>query len=460
MLSRLMQVWDELRGSYWFIPSMMALSAMACALFLTQTPWVLELSLFNDSQWLYKSTPEAAREVLSTIAGSMITVASVTFSITIASVAYAASQFGPRLLTNFMSDRGNQWTLGTFIATFLYCLMVLRTLTGSDSDPDSADFVPQIAVAGSVLFGVASIGVLIYFIHHVPASIHASNVIAEVGRQMLDSLDALYSRAEQGHEVPSGDKVSQVHYDLRNSQALHASFDGFVQFVDHPTLMALAEELDTTVVLDVRPGDYVSQGSCLGWVLSTDSLEAEEAARFESAFLFGMKRTAAQDVMFLAQELIEIAARALSPGVNDPFTAMNCLDWLGSSLGVVATKPQVEGHHYGSEGQLRLVAKYISRELFINNNLSRIRVYAATDRNAALHFCAVMGRLLLLPIAPDVQKLLLQQTSELIECARDSLCDLDVAELRTRYDILAAIEPGSRDNYQLIHAHDWLGGSG
>ncbi|CAA0126224.1 putative protein [Halioglobus japonicus] len=460
MLSRLMQVWNELRGSYWFIPSVMALSAVLCALFLTQNRWVLELSFFNDSHWLYKSTPEAAREVLSVIAGSMITVASVTFSITIAAVAYATSQFGPRLLTNFMSDRGNQWTLGTFISTFLYCLMVLRTLTGSDSDSGSVDFVPQVAVAGSVLFGVASIGVLIYFIHHVPASIHASNVIAEVGQQLLDSLDALYSRAEQGLELPSGEPVSEVHFDLRNSQALHASFDGFVQFVDHPTLMTLADELDSAIVLDVRPGDYVSKRSCLGWVLCTTSLEPEVEARFEGAFLYGLKRTAAQDVMFLAQELIEIAARALSPGVNDPFTAMNCLDWLGSSLGVVATKKSVDGHHYDSEGRLRLIAKYISRELFINNNLSRVRVYAATDRNAALHFCAVLGRVLLLPVDEDIRGMLLRQASELIECAKESLCDLDVEELKARYGILASIAADSRENYSMVHEHDWLGGSG
>ncbi len=467
MLSKLLQIWDELKSSYWFIPTLMSMGALASSSFLTQNQWALNTTLFEENRWLYSSSPEGAREVMSIIAGSMITVAGVTFSITIASVAYATSQFGPRLLTNFMADRGNQTTLGTFIATFLYCLMVLRTLTGSDMDAEHAGFVPQLAVAGGVMFGVASIGVLIYFVHHVPASIHASNVIGGIGQQLLAKVDELYpavdqdggstEHAENAPQAPARD--SQIHLDLANSQLVRANFDGFVQFVDEEKLIATATKHDTSIVLDVRPGDFVTSGSYLGWLLTSEPLAPAAEQAIQESVLHGIKRTAAQDIMFLARELVEIAARALSPGVNDPFTAMNCFDWLSSSLAVMATRPPTSGRHYDQKGQLRLIAKPVSHEYFISENLSMIRVYASTDRNAALHFQSIIARLLLLSTEPKYRELLLDQASQLLLCSDGSLCDLDQSELKSRHRILTDIGLDDRGNDLLVQQHHWLGGS-
>lgn len=468
MLSKLLKLWDDLRSSYWFIPSIMSLGAMLNALYLTQASWILDMSLLGSSEWFYQSTPEAARQVLSTIAGSMIAVASVTFSITIASVAYATSQFGPRLLTNFMADRGNQFTLGTFIATFLYCLMVLRTITGSDGDPNSAEIVPQIALAVGVLFAVVSIGVLIYFIHHVPASIHASNVIANVGRQLLAQVNTLYPEGDDEGEMEnanaSGNNRSRrpsqdEEIDLADSQVITADFDGFVQFIDEATLLELARKLDCAIVLDVRPGDFVHAGSYLAWVLTSDALDADQQQCICGSFLYGDKRTSAQDVMFLARELVEIAARTLSPGVNDPFTAMSCMDWLSSSLAIVATRNPISDRSYTDDGELRLAAKNISPEFFIDQNLTMIRPYAATDRNAGLHFQLIIGGLLLLKIKPHMRSLLVRQSSELVQCAKGRVSDLDFRQLQERHEVLESMKSDSRGNETLARKYHWLGGS-
>jgi uncharacterized membrane protein len=150
----------------------------------------------TDAWWASLNQPEGARTLLATVAGSMITVAGVTFSLTILAVSYATSHFGPRLLDNFMRDRGNQITLGTFLATFLYCLLVLRTVrSGSDifkPGANAALFVPHLSVLVAIALTLASVGVLIYFIHHIPESIHISNVLHRISRELSDKIEDLY----------------------------------------------------------------------------------------------------------------------------------------------------------------------------------------------------------------------------------------------------------------------------
>src|SRR5690606_21331888 len=162
----------------------------------------LGLAWINELGWLNPNTPEGARSLLATIAGSMITVVGVTFSITIAAVAYAASQLGSYLLGNFMRDTSNQFTLGTFIATFVYCLLVLRTIQGAgEGDRDAEIFVPHLAIVGALALGLASLGVLIFFFHHVPVSIQASEVIAQLGRELESRLLTLFP-SHVGEEPP------------------------------------------------------------------------------------------------------------------------------------------------------------------------------------------------------------------------------------------------------------------
>ena len=164
--------WDELRTSFWFVPSVMAAAAVVLSLATIHLDkatiydnWIATLG------WTFTRGPEGSRAVLSTVAGSMMTIASVTFSITIVALQLASSQFGPRLLRNFMRDRGNQVAMGTFIATFTYCLLILRTINGTQGE----QFVPHISVTVGLLLALFSLGVLIYFIHHAAESIQAEN---------------------------------------------------------------------------------------------------------------------------------------------------------------------------------------------------------------------------------------------------------------------------------------------
>ncbi|HEY9737247.1 MAG TPA: DUF2254 domain-containing protein, partial [Trichocoleus sp.] len=184
---RLSKLKETLLTSYWFVPTVMAASAIALAFGLVAldrtTPQDLE-----GLSWIYQGGADGARAVLSAIAGSMVTVAATAFSITIVALQLASSNYGPRLLRNFMQDRGNQVVLGTFIATFIYCLLVLRTIRGEDYQL----FVPQVSVTVGVMLAILSIGVLIYFIHHASTIIQVSHIIAEVSHDLKQVTDRLF----------------------------------------------------------------------------------------------------------------------------------------------------------------------------------------------------------------------------------------------------------------------------
>ena len=189
MKTWLMNYWESIRANFWFVPTVMVAGAVALSLVTINLDkvaaydnWIATLG------WTFTRGPEGSRAVLSTVAGSMMTITSVTFSITIVALQLASSQFGPRLLRNFMRDRGNQISLGTFIATFAYCLLILRTVNGTEEQR----FVPHISVTVGLLMALTSLGVLIYFIHHAAASIQAENVIANVGRDLDQAIARLY----------------------------------------------------------------------------------------------------------------------------------------------------------------------------------------------------------------------------------------------------------------------------
>lgn len=191
MTVRLMKYWHHLRASYWFVPALMVLSAIVLAFVTDRIDTHYSAQYISSVPWLYVSHPAGARAVLSAIATSMIGVAGVTFSMTIVSVSFAAANVGPRLIGNFMRDTGNQVTLGTFIATFVYCLSVLRTVTDDSGTGDSA-YVPQFSLYVALILTLASVSVLIYFIHHIPESINVGRIISLVGGELEQSVRQLF----------------------------------------------------------------------------------------------------------------------------------------------------------------------------------------------------------------------------------------------------------------------------
>jgi uncharacterized membrane protein len=258
-MNKLKQLWSNLLSSFWFVPSLILAFSIAFATALVQvhTP--------ANSQWLarwpllFGSNAEGAREMLSTIAGSMMTIVGVTFSMTLIALVMAASQYTSRILRNFMSDRVTQVVLGVFSGVFAYCLIVLRTIRGGDE----AGFVPSLAVFFAMVLAMSGIGVLIFFIHHIAASIQASSIIANVADETITAIDLLFP--EKIGYKPINNQENQTEFPLteRNWQTVPARKNGYIQSVDNAALLSLARKHKTVVRMEIGIGHFVVQNEKL-----------------------------------------------------------------------------------------------------------------------------------------------------------------------------------------------------
>ncbi len=325
--------------------------------------------------WAYTGGAEGASSVLGAIAGSMITIAGVVFSMTLVALSLASSQLGPRLLRNFMRDTTTQVVLGTFVSTFVYCLLVLRTIRRADE----VAFVPHLSVNIGVLFALVSVGVLIYFIHHVSISIQADQVIARVGKELTEEINRLFPERvgqEQGSPAIESIDTSIPEAFDREARPVLAGGDGYLQHIDGDALMTLATQADVLMRLERRSGQYVVSGRPLVMVWPGNQVTDHFAAQVNEAFALGNQRTSAQDVEFAIHQLVEIAVRALSPGINDPFTAVACVDRLGSALCRLAQRKMPSPYRHDEQHRLRVVVAPITFTEIVDTSFNQIRQYA------------------------------------------------------------------------------------
>ncbi|MBD2185628.1 DUF2254 domain-containing protein [Aerosakkonema funiforme] len=376
MKIKLLKLWDSLHTSYWFVPTLMAIIATALAIAMLTLDRVDLSGPIEQLGWVYTGGPEGARTVLSSIAGSMITVAGTVFSITLVALQLASSQFGPRLLRNFMQDTGNQVVLGTFIATFIYCLLVLRTIRGEDYDV----FVPQISVTVGIVLAIVSIGVLIYFIHHASTSIQASHVISEVGNELDKAIERLFPEKIGQDTKHIGRQIDEIPTSFdREACAIVAVCSGYLQAIDDNKLMEIAQQKDLLLRLNYRPGKFIFRGTKLVMVWPGKLVNEKLAKEINSAFILGRQRTEQQDVEFLVNQLVEIAVRAISPGVNDPFTAIQCIDQLSAALCCLAEREFPSPYRYDDDNKLRVIADATTFVHLTDAAFNQIRQYSKPD---------------------------------------------------------------------------------
>lgn len=372
---KLSKFWDTLQSSYWFLPSLMAVAGMGLAFSMLALDQA-EAVKTGELSWIYRGGPEGARGLLSAVASSMATVAATAFSITIVALQLAASNFGPRLLRNFMQDTGNQIVLGTFIATFLYCLLVLRTIHGEDYNL----FVPQLSVTIGIVLAIASIGVLIYFIHHASTIIQASHVIASVAEELDSAIDRLFPE-DVGQGAPASDRHKiAIPKDFHTEACpIKSSHTGYLQVIDDQLLLKLATQYDLLFYLKLKPGEFMVKGQPLLLAYPGEYTHPKLLHQVNQAFLVGKERTEQQDIEFPINQLVEIALRALSPGINDPFTAIRCIDRLGAALIQLVQRPIPSAYRYDDASKLRVIAEPVPFETLVDLAFSPIRRYAVSD---------------------------------------------------------------------------------
>lgn len=369
---------SKLRASMWLVPGVLALAAVGGALALGALETRLVLPAPFDAL-LFTGDASGARAILAAIAGSMIGVTGVTFSITIVALTLASSQFGPRLLRNFMRDRGNQVVLGSFIGTFAFCLLGLRNVRGADEASSGA----YLTVVIGVLLALISLALLIFFIHHIARSIQADTVIAHVAAELSQTLERLYPE-RVGHGADAADVAASPHEPDAPPRSIMSSRDGYLQAFETERILALARQHDVVIALDRRPGQFVARGVPVARAWPAERVDDAFESALRRLWIIGDQRTPEQDAEFLIEQLVETASRALSPGVNDPFTAIACIDRLGAALVDLSGRRIPSAFRLDDDGRLRIIAARSSFAGMTDAAFNQIRQYAADSMDVLL----------------------------------------------------------------------------
>ena len=361
---------EALRTNLWLVPTI----EVAAAVGLFAVTHALDRAAYEGRvtlpSWVISGTADAARQILTAIAAAVITVVGVVFSIMIVTLTLASTQFGPRMLRNFIRDRGTQLTLGTFVATFVYAVLALVSI-GPGSH---GQFVPHISITVTLLLVVVDLAVLIFFIDHIAKSIQLPQVIASIARDLSNAIQGEVAAAARTASVPErGPSATEL--SLRMGEAggaVKATKSGYLQFVRYDTLIAIAARKSAVIRLLHRPGHFVVQGHPLALVLPAEA--APDVARsLERAHATGSHRTLTQDLSFAIDQMVEIGIRALSPAVNDTFTALTCVDWLGESLCRIAADWSPTTIHRDGAGQVRVITPEISFVRLLERSFEKIR---------------------------------------------------------------------------------------
>ncbi|MBJ6142151.1 DUF2254 domain-containing protein [Hymenobacter sp. BT559] len=406
-MSRVQRWWLDLNSSLWFVPSLMVLAAVLAAYSLVHLDDSIGHEWTQRHPLLFGAGADGARGMLSAIASSMITVAGLIFSLTLSTLAQVSSQYTSRLLRNFMRDRPNQVVMGFFVSIFVYCLMVLRTIRGGDQGA----FVPSLAVAFGLLLALVSIGMLIFFIHHIASSIQAANVIGGAAAETEKTLNKLFP-TELGEAATPAEKEDLADLGPLNWVPIVADESGYIVGIDEEALLAFACETDAVVRMEHAIGSYVTKGSLLASAVeypNAKRLVGEDSAeRINKAYSIGNQRTLDQDAGFGLRQLVDIGLKALSPGINDTSTAVLCIDRLGSLLALLAGRDL--GNPVRAEaGVVRVIAQRPDFASYLATAFDQVRANAAEDLAIYLRLLAALRTVAQRTSRPAYRQALRQQ---------------------------------------------------
>jgi uncharacterized membrane protein len=381
-MNRLKQLWSNMRSNFWFAPSLIVLVSVAFAVALIRAD-----SARSDqwlAQWphLFGAGAEGARGMMSTIAGSMISVVGVTFSMILVVLALASSQYTSRILRNFMRSRVTQIVLGIFAGIFTYSLIVLRTIR---SGAEGA-FVPGLAVFFGFVVALGGVGALMFFIHHIASSIQASSIIASAAQETIAAIDRLFPGTLGQGPGEDAEEPTPLLLAERNWRTVPAATSGYIQSVNNGALLRLARDRKTIVLMEHGVGEFVVQDTTLASLAVEDPPDPETIAALRSAFSISRHRTVEQDAAFGIRQIVDVALKALSPGIIDTTTAVMCVDYLTVIVARIAPRQLPSSLRY-EEGELRVIAKGPSFEDLLAESFDQIR-------NSAKGDVAVMSRML------------------------------------------------------------------
>jgi uncharacterized membrane protein len=423
----------------WRIP--LKLSLAAVGLFaITLIPDILDkYGIIHIPSWLTMGSIDDARAILAAMMGAVATVLALIFSVALLVLSMVSTLFGPRLLYRFLQDWVTQVTIGLFMGTFVYiCLVFLVT----HQDPQST-FIPQVSLITSWALVVLSFGFLVYYSHRVARSIQNPDMIGAI-------VDDLYVAAGGAHVSGPGEGTGPLPDDVAileqaNTGAIVSCLkSGYLQHVDHSSLVAAARAADALIVLKFRPGQFLLRGEPIASIVGVDAASTLVAA-IDRGIHIGRHRTLTQDSEFGIAQVVEIAIRALSPAVNDTFTGVACVDWLSDALLTLAERPPLEGNWYDIGGHLRVWMPPMRLERLAKLAFDQIRQASTTTPAVLIRQLDAIRRLT--PRLPNACRQALSEEADAILEAGSALVavdrhDLEAAHRRAR----ATLDEPSRVN--------------
>jgi len=403
-------VYDKLRGGYWFIPSVMTFVALVVALALYQIDQYVPNDLLYNRLLIIQGSADQARNTLSGIAMTLVGVVGVVFSMTLVALTLASSTFGTFLLRAFLRDTTTQAVLGTYSATIGYCLLQLLFLPHDMRD----NMFPQISVTFAVLLLMIDLAMLIYFFHHVSVSLQASTVTALVERELGYVIDnelgaTRADKAESSEIIETRRRRIQL-----EGRAVEAVGSGYICAFDYAGLTQAAVRHGLVFLMTRKTGEFVCAGEPLMLAWPADRTDtASLAHEVNRACVLGDTRTMLQDPLLGISQLVVIASRALSPAVNDPSTAMLCIDRLGQALGKIAAYGERTGCHYDAAKELRVIERGNNFDVFAGAAFNPIRQYGRGTAEVLMRMLAAV-RSVALFCRTDAQRQVLLQHARLI----------------------------------------------
>ena len=417
---------EALRTNLWLIPVVETIAVVLLFVVTYTVDRAAYDGLVRLPSWVLSGTSDVARVLLATIAAAIITVVGIVFSITIVALTLASTQFGPRMLRNFVRDPGTQLSLGTFVASFCYAMITLVSVGGGPH----GDFVPHLSITVTLTFTLFDVAVLIYFLNHIASMIQLPVVISNIATTLVNEVTTMEERANSfGVGAARGPSCEELLVKLADSGApIRTPRSGYLQVIRHDVLLKIATKANAVVQLPHRPGHFMVAGQVIAWVWPPEAADAV-AERLALGHVAGAYRTLPQDVSFGFDQLVEIALRALSPAVNDTFTGMTCVDWIADCLCRISAIWRPQRIRRDAEGDIRVIAFQPDFDRLVERTFDTIR-------QAAVGMPAIMIRQL------DAVAKILEQVSD--RGHRTTL--IRQAEAIQRSNLATVADPSDRDD--------------
>jgi uncharacterized membrane protein len=377
-----------------------------------------------------RADPQVAQVILAGIAGSIMTVVSIVFAILLMTLTLASMQFSPRIILSFTRDRVTQWTLGVFLGTFLYCVAVLPAARSLPTP-----FSPVVSVLGAVLLALACVCWLLFFIHHIARAISVNQIVDKIASETETVIDEMMPSARResslGKQVPLPGLVFET--------TILNTHSGYISFIDLARLLDLAKSYRVSVQVLRRVGHFVPAGVPLLKVSRADRLPTGGGAALLGAFDLGPSRTLQQDVEFGVLQIVDIALRAVSPAVNDPSTAISCVDQLSRILIRFAAREPPDSVLYDLPGVPRVIIAWIDFERLLDSAFEQIRHYSQTDVAVSLRMLRALGDIAATSGDPALRLALTERGRRIVAGCAARLGEPELMEIQARLRTLESV---------------------